>query len=88
MWYEHLVLKHYLLVLRQESCFWMEACGWQGVGHGVDVWGQFIGGNDLCYLQPFCVCGKGRYHQCIHAWYRVTFKPVIILYHPERYEHV
>ena len=53
-----------MLVLRQESCFWMEACAWQGVGHRVDVLGQFIGGSDLRYWQPFCVCGK-----CIQAGY-------------------
>ena len=38
-------------------------------GHGVDVWGQFIGGNDLRYWQPFCVSGKGLYRQCIQAGY-------------------
>ena len=27
----------------------MEACASQSVGHGVDVCGQFIGGNDLRY---------------------------------------
>ena len=36
-----------MLLQSQEICFWMEACAWQGVGHGVDVWGQHLGGSDL-----------------------------------------
>ena len=28
-------------------------------GHGVDVWGQPLGGSDLSYWQSFCVCGEG-----------------------------
>ena len=67
-----------LLLSSQESCFWMEACDWQGVGHGVDVSGHLLGGSDLDCWQPFGVC-----------W--VAFKqPLIILhtYHSERYQHV
>ena len=48
-----------MLLLSQESCFWMEACARQGVGRGVDVWGQLLGGSDLRYWQPFRVCGEG-----------------------------
>ena len=44
-----------MLLLNQESCFWMDVCAWQGVGHGVDVWDQLPGGSDLRYWQPFCV---------------------------------
>ena len=46
-----------MVLLSQESCFWMEACAWQGISRGVDVCDQFLGGSDLRYWQPFCVCG-------------------------------
>ena len=48
-----------MLLLSQESCFLMEACAWQGVGHGVGVLGYLLGGSDLRCLQPFVVCGEG-----------------------------
>ena len=48
-----------MLLLSQESCFWMEACAWQGVGHGVGVSGHLLGGSDLRWRQPFGVCGEG-----------------------------
>ena len=35
--------------VESKSCFWTEGCAWQGVGHGVDVWGQFLGSSDLRY---------------------------------------
>ena len=44
-----------MLLLSQESCFWMEACAWQGVGHGVDASGHLLGGSDLCCWQHFGV---------------------------------
>ena len=42
----------------QESCFLMEACAWQGVGHGVGVLGHILGGSDLRCRQHFGVCGE------------------------------
>ena len=36
-----------MLLLSQESCFWMEVCAWQGIGHGVGVSGHLLGGSDL-----------------------------------------
>ena len=27
--------------------------------HGVDVCDQLLGGSDLSYWQPFCICGEG-----------------------------
>ena len=48
-----------MLLLSQESCFRMEACAWQGVGHGVGVSGHLLGGSDLRWRQPFGVCGEG-----------------------------
>ena len=48
-----------MLLLSQESCFWMEACVCQGVGHGVDVSDHLLGGSDLCCWQPFGVYGEG-----------------------------
>ena len=36
-----------MLLLNQESCFWVEACAWQGVGHEVGVSGHLLGGSDL-----------------------------------------
>ena len=46
-----------MLLLSQESCFWMEACAWQGVGHGVGVSGHLLRGSDLRWRQPFGVWG-------------------------------
>ena len=50
-----------MLLLSQESCFWMEACAWQGVGHGVGVSGHLLGGSDLRWRQPVGVCGEGLF---------------------------
>ena len=48
-----------MLLLSQESCFWMEACAWKGVGYGMGVSGHLLGGSDLrCWL-PYHVCGEG-----------------------------
>ena len=47
-----------MLLLNQESCFWMEACAWQGVNNGVGVSG-LLGGSDLRFWQPSGVCGEG-----------------------------
>ena len=47
-----------MLMLSQESCFLMEACAWQGVGHGVGVLGHILGGSDLRCRQHFGVCGE------------------------------
>ena len=44
-----------MLLLSQESCCWMEACAWPGVGHGVGVSGHLLGGSDLRWRQPFGV---------------------------------
>ena len=61
-------------MLSQESRIWMEVCAWQGVGHVVDVWGQFLGGSISAYV--------GRAYPAIA--YRqgigIAFKPVIILH--------
>ena len=46
MWYEHLVLTYCVLLLNRESCFWMEACAWQGDGHGLGVSDHLPGGSD------------------------------------------
>ena len=57
----------------------MEACAWQGVGHGVDIWDQFLGGINL---SAYALYGKvaipaSAYKQGIG----VAFKqPVIILH--------
>ena len=48
-----------MLLLSQESCFWMEACTGQGVGNGVDVSGHLLGGSDLRCWQHFGVCEEG-----------------------------
>ena len=48
-----------MLLLSQESSFWMEACACQGIGHGVGVSDHFFGGSDLRYWQPFGVCWEG-----------------------------
>ena len=48
-----------MLLLSQESCFWMEACNWQGVGHGVSVSGHLLGCSDLRCWQRFVVFGEG-----------------------------
>ena len=58
MCYEHLVLSCNVLLLSQESCFWMEARAWQCVGHGVGVSDHLLGGNDLCCCQPFGICAE------------------------------
>ena len=52
IWYEHLVLRCYVFVLSQESCFWMEARAWQGVGHGVGVSGHRL----VCKDKGLCLC--------------------------------
>ena len=66
----------------QYGCFWMEACAWQGVGHGLDVWDQLLGGgSDLRYWQSFCMLGEAipasAYKQAIGE-FGVGFTPVII----------
>ena len=48
-----------MLLLSQESCLWMEAGGWQGVGHGVGDSGHLLGGSYLHCWQPFGECGEG-----------------------------
>ena len=40
-----------MLLLSQESCFSMEACAWQGVGHRVDVSGHRSAGNISAYVR-------------------------------------
>ena len=53
-------------------------CFRQGVGHGVDVWDQLLGGSDLRYWHPFCVCGEGLSPQCIQAGYWGDYSTCII----------
>ena len=55
----------------------MEACAWQGVGHGVGVWDQLLGGSDLRCWQPFSVCAipGSAYKQSI------AFKQALIILH-------
>ena len=48
-----------MLLLSQEISFRMEACVWQGVGHGVGVSSHLLGGSDLRCGQPFGVCEEG-----------------------------
>ena len=57
--FTHNVVRASCFLLSQESCFWMEACAWQGVGHGVGVSGHLLGGSDLRCRQPIGVCGEG-----------------------------
>ena len=53
--YTHHVMRAYccevLVVFCWESCFRMEPCSLQGVGDGVDVCDQLVGGSDLRYWQ-------------------------------------
>ena len=86
MWYEHLVLRWLELLLNQEICFWMEACAWQGVGHGVGVSGHLRGGSDLRCWRRFGVCGE-RLSPTVHTRRvlgRAFKRPVIILHVPFR----
>ena len=75
-----------MLLLSQESSFWMEACAWQGVGHGVGVSDHLLGGSYLRWRQPFGVCGEGL-SPPVHTRrvLGVAFKqPLIILHVPFR----
>ena len=60
----------------------MEACAWQGVGHGVRVSGHLLGGSYLRCWQPFGVRGEGLSPGSAHKQgIGVAFKqPVIILH--------
>ena len=60
----------------------MEACAWQGVGHGVGVSGHLLGGSDLPCWQPFGVCGERLSPaSAFNRGIGVAFKqPVIILH--------
>ena len=58
----------------------MEACAWQGIGHGVDPLGHLleavicITGNLSAYV------GRGYPRQCIQAGYWVAFKQPVSIY--------
>ena len=71
-----------MLLLSQESCFWMESCVWQGVGHGVGVSGHLLGGSYLRCWQPFGVCGEGL-SLPVHTSmvFGVAFKQPVIIIH-------
>ena len=49
-----------MLLLSQESCFWMEACAWQGIGHGADGSGQFTK-SDCNLLSRLYLACQTRY---------------------------
>ena len=60
----------------------MEACAWQGVGHGVGVSCHLVGGSYLRCWQPFGVCREGAIPASANKQgIGVAFKqPVIILH--------
>ena len=73
--------------MNQESCFWMEACAWQGVGHGVGVSGHLLGGSLLATFRRMWggAIPASAYRQGIG----VDFKQPVIILHvsSERYQH-
>ena len=48
----------------------MEACAWQGVGHGVGVSCHLLGGSYLRCWQPFGVCREGLSRKRTKIFYR------------------
>ena len=72
-----------MLLFSQESCFWMEACAWQGVGHGVGVSGHPSSWRQRSALAATFrrmwggVIPASAYKQCIGVAFK---RPVIILH--------